>query len=286
MQKYINDFVDASTYLSSKFNNEEPFAAGKIGCNELRCVKNYFEYHEKGQEPVWTEEVEYKTYYQNGIFPQTTEAKISFINELIYCIKDMDCLSLWSPYDIEYEKRFIEKYSPNSTLVPLRSLEPYYSGIPWTQNLKDKKVLVITSFPETIRNQYNKKEVLWEDKRVLPKFDLITLSHQHSPGVGEPSKYKDWSEMIADMKEQMNAIDYDVALIGTGASSLPLVSFARTSGKKAIHLGGALQILFGIAGSRWDSKIIGQVFYNKHWVRVLENETPKKYKMVENGAYW
>ena len=63
MQKYINDFVDASNYLSTKFNGEEPFAAGKIGCSELKCVKNYFEYHDKGLDPVWSDEVEYKTYY-------------------------------------------------------------------------------------------------------------------------------------------------------------------------------------------------------------------------------
>lgn len=57
-------------------------------------------------------------------------------------------------------------------------------------------------------------------------------------------------------------------------------------GKKAIHLGGPLQLLFGIKGGRWDNGDIGKVFYNEYWTRPLLEETPEKFKNIEGGCYW
>ena len=84
----------------------------------------------------------------------------------------------------------------------------------------------------------------------------------------------------------MDSIDYDVVLTGTGASSLSFVSHARKQGKKGIHLGGPLQLLFGIKGGRWDSGSISRHFYNEHWTRPSREEIPQKYKNIEGGCYW
>ena len=75
-------------------------------------------------------------------------------------------------------------------------------------------------------------------------------------------------------------------LIGTGASSLPLIAHAKKRGKKAIHLGGPLQLLFGIKGGRWSNGDIGKYFYNEHWISPSTEETPEKYKNIEGGCYW
>lgn len=48
------------------------------------------------------------------------------------------------------------------------------------------------------------------------------------------------------MKDEIDKQDYDIALIGCGAYGFPLAAHIKRSGKKAIHLGGALQLLFGI----------------------------------------
>ena len=58
-------------------------------------------------------------------------------------------------------------------------------------------------------------------------------------------------------------------------------------GKKAVHIGGALQLLFGIRGNRWETEQdIYMQFMNKHWVRPLESERPKAAHNVENACYW
>ena len=53
------------------------------------------------------------------------------------------------------------------------------------------------------------------------------------------------------MENEIDKHDYEVCLIGCGAYGLPLAAHVKKQGKKAIHIGGALQLLFGIMGKRW-----------------------------------
>ena len=92
------------------------------------------------------------------------------------------------------------------------------------------------------------------------------------------------------MKQQMNEIDYDIALIGCGAYGLNLAAHAKRMGKKSFHLGGVLQILFGIIGKRWETdkqkKDIYLKLFNEHWVRPMNEEKPKYSNLVEDNTYW
>ena len=51
-------------------------------------------------------------------------------------------------------------------------------------------------------------------------------------------------------------------------------------------MGGALQIMFGIIGKRWENINDINRMFNEYWVRPLKVETPAKFIEVENGAYW
>jgi hypothetical protein len=84
----------------------------------------------------------------------------------------------------------------------------------------------------------------------------------------------------------MEDATFDVAIVGAGAYSLPLVVHARNLGKIGIHLGGAVQILFGIRGLRWDRHPVISSFYNSSWCRPSDNETPQENFNPEDGGYW
>jgi hypothetical protein len=66
-----------------------------------------------------------------------------------------------------------------------------------------------------------------------------------------------------------------------------LAAHVKRLGKKAVHLGGSTQILFGIKGKRWEenNKFISSIM-NQHWVRPLESETPSNINKIEDGCYW
>ena len=88
------------------------------------------------------------------------------------------------------------------------------------------------------------------------------------------------------MNNEIDKIEFDIAIIGAGAYGLSLAAHIKRSGRKAIQLGGATQILFGIRGHRWETHPIISNFFNEHWINPNEGEIPNGYKNVENGCYW
>jgi len=281
------NFVNSSFYLNEQFKKDGAFGCGKIGNCELMCINNYYVYKQNNQPVQWLPNIVDEIYNNAGVFPQTEEARIDFIREITNCLPHIDSLAWWSMFNMPFEASYIKSYSPNCELIELQSIEPFYSGSPWSEYLENKNVLVISPFTDTIRKQYEKRHLIWKDQRILPTFkSLLTIKHPHSPGIDKPSEFTSWLDMVRYFKSLMDTIDYDILLIGAGASSLPLVAHARLKGKKAIHLGGPLQLLFGIKGGRWSGGDIGKYFYNEHWTSPSEEETPLKFKQIEGGCYW
>ena len=103
---------------------------------------------------------------------------------------------------------------------------------------------------------------------------------------GQDTGYASWFDALAAMEREMDAADYDVAIVGAGAYGLPLAAHARDTGHAAIQMSGATQLLFGIKGKRWDSHPIIGKLYNDAWVRPDETEGITHKEKVEGGSYW
>jgi hypothetical protein len=91
------------------------------------------------------------------------------------------------------------------------------------------------------------------------------------------------------MENDIGQIDFDIALIGCGAYGMPLGAFIKDEmHKQAMHIGGSLQILFGIKGKRWEGENYNydKLLYNDAWVRPTDDLKPANYKNVEEGCYW
>ena len=106
---------------------------------------------------------------------------------------------------------------------------------------------------------------------------------------GQKTGYDTWFDALAAMEKQMDACDYEVAIIGAGAYGLPLAAHARDTGHVAIQMSGATQLLFGIKGRRWDTPTPqnpAKAVSNPAWVRPAPAEQPANKQAVEGGSYW
>ncbi|MCC5846418.1 MAG: hypothetical protein JJU05_19380 [Verrucomicrobia bacterium] len=148
--------------------------------------------------------------------------------------------------------------------------------------------LWIHPFRESILRQYENRINLFADPEVLPAFESLQVIPAVQSMGGRHPNFPDWFAALEWMKEQMNRADFDVALIGCGAYGLSLATHAKSLGKTGIHIGGALQLLFGIKGSRWEGSTYqyDKRFYNSHWIRPIESETPAKADSFKNKCYW
>jgi len=178
-----------------------------------------------------------------------------------------------------------EKELMNAVKVPLGDLEPYFHQDPWSEVLRDKKVLVIHPFEDSIHSQYPKRDLLFSDKRVLPEFNLLTIKSVQSLGK-IPDEFATWFDALESMKREIDKRDFDIAIIGCGAYGFPLAAYVKSIGKKAVHLGGATQMLFGIKSKSWEDEPKFHYLINEYWVRPKETERPANYKLVEGGRYW
>jgi hypothetical protein len=217
-----------------------------------------------------------------GFFP-TNERTIDKFSELM-CedMKLLDVLGCW-----RIEERFLQKHFPTAKRVKLSALEPYLQKDPWSEILENKKVLVIHPFNTTIESQYfNKRELLFQDSRVLPKFKSFETIKAVQTIAGNGAEFPDWFAALDFMKAEIDKKDFDIAIIGCGAYGFPLAAHVKRIGKKAIHLGGPTQMLFGIKGKRWMENDNFNDIINKYFVLPGDSDKITNSSKVEDGCYW
>ena len=298
----ITDPDKASELIYNLLASGKPCMIARYGAFELASVVNCLGVKNaqhsclkyiSGKSPQWWWNKRLMKFMQSnaGFFPSTEENLMKFGEMMVEDSKQLDILGSWLPD----EKTMITSFNLNLTKVTLLALEPYWSKNPWSRILEGKKVLVIHPFASLIEQQYKeKREILFDDKQVLPKFDLKTIKAVQS--LGGDCEYSDWFEALDSMKKQMDATDYDIVLLGCGAYGFPLAAHAKRMGKQAVHLGGALQLLFGIRGKRWDDPNYGiqefgkqntyKTLFNDSWVYPSASYIPSNAKQVEGGCYW
>nr|WP_315199028.1 hypothetical protein [uncultured Flavobacterium sp.] len=230
----------------------------------------------------WPKDLIFRMQNLSGFFPSNKENLEKFSELMLNEIKNVDVLGSW----LHKENNFNNELSHVKT-VKLIDLEPYYHENPWSSSLKDKTVLIIHPFVESIKIQYSKKDLLFKNKDVLPDFNLkIYKPIQSLAGNHENVDFYDWFQALEFMKNEIEKIEFDIAILGCGAYGFPLASYIKKMGKKSIHLGGATQILFGIMGKRWELEYDMSEFVNEYWVRPSGNEIPINFNKVEGGCYW
>ncbi|MEM9907669.1 MAG: hypothetical protein AAF921_21885 [Cyanobacteria bacterium P01_D01_bin.44] len=282
---------------------DTPAMVARIGAVELNCLANYMRIQSAEQtqgiahfiemsrshETYWMRYVKESMYQYAGFFPPTALMLDRFGADFLKYVSNVDILAIWLDiYSRETQKKeglVCQRYCPQAALVPLASLDTYLYPTPWSAALGGKKVLVVHPFTESIQAQYKKRQLIFKNQQILPDFELKTIKAVQSIA-GNQTQYKNWFDAYESMCDRIAAEDFDIAIIGAGAYGLPLASFVKTIGKKAVHMGGATQILFGIRGKRWDNKPTVSSLYNEHWIKPMISETPDNHKVVEGGCYW
>lgn len=290
---------ELNEYIYNGLMAEPPFMVARFGSIELDAAlypylvslplwKRYQLYAQK-KIPFLRYTPEYAQHLMNplcnnaGFFPNDIRLLAKFSEKMR--LEDSSCCCCCCCCCWNNEDLMIPFFSPDIQFAELSDLDQFDTSHPWFRALAGKKVLVVHPFAKTIEAQYQKREHLWANPDILPEFELHTIKAVQSIA-GEKVPYNDWFDALHSMENQMDAIDYDVAIIGCGAYGFSLTAHAKRMGKKAIHLGGATQLLFGIKGKRWDEMFNVNKYYNEYWVYPSIEETPKHKERVEGGCYW
>lgn len=153
----------------------------------------------------------------------------------------------------------------------------------WMRSLKGRRVLVISPFTATIEVQIPKLGEVWREMPWMAETDFHLVPF---PYLIDEDCSETWWEVYNRIGKIICAGNYDVALFGCGGLGLPFTQIAKDAGRIGIHLGGHLQLIFGIYGQRHLNQNWFCDQINKYWVRPDKSEVPHSANRVEGGCYW
>jgi len=279
--------------IADLLERDEPFFVGRFGSTELRATLRWFNRAHRTvleklfglaarrEFPFFSPYENRKLAFDSGFYPIEKNQVERFAKMMIDSMDELDLLASWVPGENIFADRLAQ-----SELTNISDIEPFFARNPWTASLKNKKVLVIHPFTESIKEQYSKRRTgLFDNPLILPEFDLATLKAVQSLG-GPDSRFPTWFDALDWMTEESLRQSFDVAIIGCGAYGFPLSARLKRSGRQVVHLGGVTQLLFGIAGHRWDQLPRYRNLYNERWTRPSSEENPQASRKLGQASYW
>ena len=306
--KYLYDAIQKA------ITNNKPIVIGKIGATELLLIYQTILQNQGRINNFINSTIQEAI--NTGLHPPTKEVFKLFVNIYLEAIKEINVLASWNDNLLQVEEmlwnQFIKSSNPTKPIVnpneikgivDLTSLESFYTTPDnWWQNLyKNKTILIISPFTKSISKQlkYPQRDKVWSgkwnnfwDKSI--KFKYIKFSHPYAIlSKEEQEKYPTtFIDVIEKYKNEINQIgDFDIALVGAGCYSISLCSYIKThSQQTAFHLGGGLQMMFGVYGNRWfqngNPSDFFKEYINDNWIRPSGDEVPEGFRKQENGAYF
>lgn len=269
-------------------------AIGKIGTSELLML----EYRERYLRLPWPPAASWRRptrrlHNTGGLFPIRRDIFDRFCREYEQGLQSMDIVAQWQhgqDYEGILERRVIECFAPQACRVGLYTLVQVLNPPrPWLADLANLRWLVIHPFEQTIRAQLPHLSSLgtFPDSCASALHQRALDTRFFSPpqfSYMVPPRHRDWFHALEEIKQEMELQKdhFDIALIGAGAWSIPLAAHAKAIGRKGLHLGGSLQLLFGIKGGRFEKWGL----YNDRWIRPLPQDCPADFTRMEKGAYW
>ena len=273
------DYEDFHIKIASSIVARHPLAVGRLGAVEASLVMwsrgipdNIF------IKPLFSDTSQGAT--NAGIRPRNCESYRAFAELAWDALECMDFQGVWKSGQ---EAVVLQSLKPRALFdVEIAGPDSEYLEH-WTSALKGRRVLVVSPFVETIQRQLLRMKSVWPhlDWFEGTQFDVIGFPYLIDEGCEET-----WWEVYERIGQVISAGNYDVALFGCGGLGLPFAQLAKEAGRAGIHLGGHLQLLFGIYGQRhldheWHRKHI-----NDSWVRPRRDEVPSSAQRVEGGCYW
>lgn len=284
----LPDTAAAQDLVIQGLNKKQDFLLIRFGLYEYQLCLQFLE-KENCLRRAYSQELLYHLPLDTGLFGLSTEAYDRYAQRVISSLNCVDILSYWRNFPSPY--LFSQFYSPDVRHINVEDLYPYpfWHGTTmptWQSWLVGKRILVVSSFADTIKKQYARRTEIWSSQEILPQFSLIPYQAVQTNGGSCTDSYSSWEDSLQHMVDDISRVDFDLALISCGGYGMPLAIEIHGMGKRAIQWGGCSQLWFGILGGRWDRDPKIVPYINSAWTYPSEEETPPLKHLVAEGSYW
>ena len=155
---------------------------------------------------------------------------------------------------------------------------------------KDKKVLIVSPFSESIKFQTQDSRVrnIHKNPYTLPSCEFLTvnapITYNSENRICESvESERNWFDSAESLFKAVSSVDFDVAFLACGSYAMYLGEKIKASlGKKSIYIGGTLSNLFGLYNDRYSSTGHDLSAVNPDF-RITPMENDKYLSSLKNG---
>jgi hypothetical protein len=261
---FIN-IVNYSKYLIGKMEEDNGFFIGRISGSDYSAVRNYISSDKDVKNMNYLHYSNVKNF--NGYFDKETdeikkkENYKKYLETMLKCYIESEillnpCAEIQNSLEIkEYDdfNKFICEKKPMIHYYWIESITPFLGDFKvFAQN---KKVLIISPFSESIKFQYKRKDVILKDYS-YPDFELVTydtpITYNNEDDALNYIETNNWLEQCEKMENDIMKLDFDIALLSCGSYAMYLGNvISKKMNKKAIYIGGVINVFFNIQGNRY-----------------------------------
>lgn len=287
----MDDFLRLQKFILDKQKDGKPFFIGRLSGNETRFAGDIITGN-----PVSPDLFRNMLYGAGISFIETLEIEL-YIRLYDNAVSKCHMIGTWDGnmrlQAANYYNHLVSEHS-HIPQIAAQALEPYYymdsSHYQFPKIFENKRVLIITSHYETVKEQLEKRATLFNK----PLFADSTQFYVYKPPQQNGGSHdgQSWIIHSDEMKNDLrniknNKFDFDIALVSCGGFGMIISEFLFSELKSSVmYVGGALQIYFGIMGQRWTSNERIARHVNSEWVRPMDEDKPKHPNLCENNCYW
>lgn len=191
-------------------------------------------------------------------------------------LRVVSCQSFWVCDDVLTQL--------NLFIPTLPYVEDIAFWITLLNTIKTDNIGIVSFFKKDMERQRSKLDFIHKKVPIKNNYRKWKIIKSENTIKGNEPSNKKWIEVYNDLLDRSLSSNCDIYLISCGCYGIPLCNDLKKAGKKAIYVGGLLQLLFGLKGKRWDDRPLVNQHYNKHWH--YPTEKPKNCNLVEGGCYW
>ncbi|HXG51589.1 MAG TPA: hypothetical protein VNN77_09325 [candidate division Zixibacteria bacterium] len=286
------------------------YAAGKIGRSQQHWM--YYDILLKRQtdrEEIrrFEKDLLFHALKQSGVFPEDIGFYREFNRFYIPHVKNLDCIGIcftaWEPelfryYGIRSKPIGYPCQQPFLTVGHLPMFfkradiaESEGEGNGYLEYFRNKRILLVCPFAKFLKERACKEtyEAIWSKtgrKWFEPKsVEAVELPYGFE--IETQKKYGTAIDLFHAVVGEIDARDFDIALIGAAGLAIPIASHIKQTGRIGIDLGGILQVVFGVYGKRYlERETWKRMYFNDQWARVPDGYRPSRMDVCDGGAYW
>ena len=216
-----------------------------------------------------------------------------FINHLKIVINNCDKTYLlfyngiMSDLFNKYKEKFISEYNIKN-LIASNHLKFEDRVQEVFDNIKNKNVLVITSFDGLVKQQYENGNIykIYNNFPILKSLETVKFPYCFFNNGPDKNYFETLDKMYIVISNEIQKKNIDIVLLGCGSFGHMLTHKIHTElNKDAIYLGGYIQTLFGIKNERNNEH--SDLNAHNYWITEIPDDyKPPNYKLIENGCYW